>query len=142
VKALASGVILATGYMHVMPDSFDDLTSECLPDHPWRKFPFTTFIAMLSAILTLIVDSFSVSFFKRKLAPAATANTSNSLEAGERMKLEHGDVHGHNSHAHDGKMVDAEQLLRYRVVAQVSLRFNMKARVYIVVLVLRSLINI
>ncbi|CAJ1932600.1 unnamed protein product [Sphenostylis stenocarpa] len=41
-KALSSDVILATGYMHVMPESFNDLTSGCLPEHPWRKFPFTT----------------------------------------------------------------------------------------------------
>lgn len=55
VKAFASGVILATGYMHVLPDSFDDLRSECLPEKPWQKFPFTTFIAMLAAIFTLMV---------------------------------------------------------------------------------------
>ncbi|GKV29076.1 hypothetical protein SLEP1_g38047 [Rubroshorea leprosula] len=41
-KAFASGVILATGYMHVLPDSFNDLMSPCLPENPWRKFPFTT----------------------------------------------------------------------------------------------------
>ncbi|XP_025801630.1 fe(2+) transport protein 1-like [Panicum hallii] len=31
VKAFASGVILATGYMNVLPDSFNNLTSPCLP---------------------------------------------------------------------------------------------------------------
>ncbi|XVE91707.1 hypothetical protein REPUB_Repub01dG0034100 [Reevesia pubescens] len=34
VKAFASGVILATGYMHVLPDSFNDLMSDCLPEYP------------------------------------------------------------------------------------------------------------
>ncbi|CAJ1932618.1 unnamed protein product [Sphenostylis stenocarpa] len=121
VKALSSGVILATGYMHVMPDSFNDLTSGCLPEHPWRKFPFTTFIAMLSAILTLVIDSFSISFFRKKLAAANSANGSGtaSIEAGERKEVElfgDGDVHGHA--IRDAKKVDAEQLLRYRVVAQ------------------------
>ncbi|KAF8681742.1 hypothetical protein HU200_045179 [Digitaria exilis] len=41
VKAFASGVILATGYMHVLPDSFNNLTSPCLPQKPWAEFPFT-----------------------------------------------------------------------------------------------------
>ncbi|CAJ1931753.1 unnamed protein product [Sphenostylis stenocarpa] len=131
VKAFASGVILATGYMHVMPDSFQYLTSECLPERPWRKFPFTTFIAMVSAVLTLAIDSYSISFFKKKLA-ATTANGSGSLETGEGKEAElfdHGDghdlhAHGHglDLHAHangDTTNVDAEQLLRNRVVAQV-----------------------
>ncbi|XP_014506179.1 fe(2+) transport protein 1-like [Vigna radiata var. radiata] len=124
VKAFASGVILATGYMHVLPDSFEDLTSVCLPERPWRKFPFTTFIAMLSAVLTLVVDSYCISFFKKKLAAtAANANGSASLEAGERKEVEvcgHG--HGNDVTAHadrDANIVDAGQLLRYRVVAQV-----------------------
>lgn len=131
VKAFASGVILATGYMHVLPDSFEDLTSVCLPERPWRKFPFTTFIAMLSAVLTLVVDSYCISFFKKKLAAtAANANGSASLEAGERKEVEvcgHG--HGNDVTAHadrDANIVDAGQLLRYRVVAQVSYLFNFK----------------
>uniref|UniRef100_A0A3Q7E950 Uncharacterized protein n=1 Tax=Solanum lycopersicum TaxID=4081 RepID=A0A3Q7E950_SOLLC len=66
VKAFASGVILATGYMHVLPDSFDCLISDCLPENPWRKFPFTTFVAMISAILTLSIDSYAMSCFKKK----------------------------------------------------------------------------
>ncbi|EHA8591416.1 Fe(2) transport protein 1 [Cocos nucifera] len=68
VKAFASGVILATGYMHVLPDSFDDLSSQCLPDRPWHKFPFTTFVAMLSALFTLSVDSLMMSLRGRRKA--------------------------------------------------------------------------
>ncbi|GJU51765.1 probable zinc transporter 10 [Tanacetum coccineum] len=45
VKAFASGIILATGFMHVLPDSFDMLRSSCLADNPWHKFPFTGFYA-------------------------------------------------------------------------------------------------
>lgn len=55
VKAFSSGVVLSTGYMHVLPDSFDDLTSSCLPESPWQNFPFTAFVAMLSAVFTLMV---------------------------------------------------------------------------------------
>ncbi|CAL5202355.1 unnamed protein product [Lathyrus oleraceus] len=116
IKAFACGVILATGYMHVMPDSFADLTSPCLPQHPWHKFPFTTFIAMISAIFTLMVDSFSLSYFKKKLPVSSSVN---NLETTKELELGH--VHGHGLAIANGheKNVNAEQLLRYRVVAQV-----------------------
>ncbi|KAK7275077.1 hypothetical protein RIF29_16184 [Crotalaria pallida] len=121
VKAFASGVILATGYMHVMPDSYEDLTSPCLPDHPWQKFPFTAFIAMLSAIFTLMVDSFCIHYFKKKYNLASSSSQA-VVAAAESKELEHiGDGHGHgNGNGIGGdKVVSGEQLLRYRVVAQV-----------------------
>ncbi|KAL4650442.1 hypothetical protein ACB092_01G088600 [Castanea dentata] len=62
IKAFTSGVILATGYMHVLLDSFPCLESNCLPDHPWKKFPFSTFVAMLPALLTLKLDSLAMSY--------------------------------------------------------------------------------
>lgn len=126
VKAFASGVILATGYMHVMPDSFDDLTSDCLPDHPWHKFPFTTFIAMLSAVFTLMVDSFSISYFKKKLNLSSSDNAVEASGGGggdraEPKELVHvGHGLGHENGVGHDKSVNAEQLLRYRVVAQVN----------------------
>ncbi|ESQ39611.1 hypothetical protein EUTSA_v10001181mg [Eutrema salsugineum] len=46
VKCFASGIILGTGFMHVLPDSFEMLSSPCLEDDPWHKFPFTGFVAM------------------------------------------------------------------------------------------------
>ncbi|TYH89777.1 hypothetical protein ES332_A13G005700v1 [Gossypium tomentosum] len=101
VKAFASGVILATGYMHVLPDSFDDLMSDCLPENPWRKFPFTTFVAMLSAIVTLMVDSFAMSVYRKHHAKNGDVQTEN---------------HGHEHH---GVMNEKSQLLRHRVIAQV-----------------------
>ncbi|KAK1325032.1 Zinc transporter 5 [Acorus calamus] len=36
VKAFAAGVILATGLIHILPDSFESLTSPCLNEHPWQ----------------------------------------------------------------------------------------------------------
>ncbi|GFS36842.1 zinc transporter 10 precursor [Actinidia rufa] len=66
VKSFASGIILATGFMHVLPDSFDMLSSQCLPEQPWHKFPFTGFVAMLSAIVTLMVDSLATSLYSQK----------------------------------------------------------------------------
>ncbi|TVU45773.1 hypothetical protein EJB05_05275, partial [Eragrostis curvula] len=66
VKAFASGVILGTGYMHVLPDSFRDLTSSCLPERLWAQFPFVAFVAMLAALFTLIIDSLMLSFHSRR----------------------------------------------------------------------------
>ncbi|XP_060201052.1 fe(2+) transport protein 1-like [Lycium barbarum] len=118
VKAFASGVILATGYMHVLPDSFDCLRSDCLQENPWRKFPFTTFVAMLSAILTLSVDSYAMSYFKKYKLESAEGNggrdyVHNNVKM-ESQNFDNSQVHG------EAKCDDkASQLLRYRVVAQV-----------------------
>lgn len=48
-KAFAAGVILATGFVHMLPDAQEALTDDCLPKMPWSKFPFSGFIAMLAA---------------------------------------------------------------------------------------------
>ncbi|KAH1030380.1 hypothetical protein J1N35_042554 [Gossypium stocksii] len=116
VKAFASGVILATGYMHVLPDSFDDLMSDCLPENPWRKFPFTTFVAMLSAIVTLMVDSFAMSVYRKHHAKALMAGDGTDV-----ARLENGDVQIENhGHEHHGVMNEkSQQLLRHRVIAEV-----------------------
>ncbi|KAK1309885.1 Zinc transporter 1 [Acorus calamus] len=37
VRASAGGVILATRFIHVLPDTFENLTSPCLDDHPWSS---------------------------------------------------------------------------------------------------------
>ncbi|KEH35204.1 ZIP metal ion transporter family protein [Medicago truncatula] len=44
-KEAFAGVILATGFIHVLPDAFENLTSPCLKEHPWGDFPFTGFVA-------------------------------------------------------------------------------------------------
>ncbi|KAK1437757.1 hypothetical protein QVD17_03555 [Tagetes erecta] len=114
VKAFASGIILATGFMHVLPDSFDMLRSSCLADNPWQKFPFTGFVAMLSAIFTLMVDSMATSMYTRN-------NNAIAAEAGEPRDQEMsngGGMHFHG-HSHGQKSAIGQQLLRYRVVAMV-----------------------
>ncbi|KAL8459277.1 hypothetical protein ACS0TY_036675 [Phlomoides rotata] len=65
IKAFATGVILATGFMHILPDAFRTLTSPCLNKSPWRKFPFSGFIAMVSSIGTLTVDTLATNFYKK-----------------------------------------------------------------------------
>ncbi|XP_043688935.1 fe(2+) transport protein 1-like [Telopea speciosissima] len=112
VKAFASGVILATGYMHVLPDSFDCLRSPCLPENPWKKFPFTTFVAMLSALVTLMIDSFAMSYHKKHSMGPTIRNAevnrinSNSDDQNKPLRVK-------------GDEEADSQLLRYRVVAQV-----------------------
>ncbi|KAL2511962.1 zinc transporter 8 precursor [Abeliophyllum distichum] len=66
VNCFAVDIILGTGFMHVLPDSFDMLSSSCLKENPWHKFPFTGFVAMLSALITLIVDSMATSIYSKK----------------------------------------------------------------------------
>ncbi|XP_052202802.1 fe(2+) transport protein 1-like [Diospyros lotus] len=125
VKAFASGVILGTGFMHVLPDSFDMLSSSCLKEHPWHKFPFTGFVAMLSALVTLMVDALGTSIYTKRnssdVIPENNDGASRELELGSGAVQFHGG-HGHHHHHHQGapkEGADAKTLLRYRVVAMV-----------------------
>ncbi|CAI0544453.1 unnamed protein product [Linum tenue] len=117
VKAFASGIILATGFMHVLPDSFDMLSSTCLPDSPWHKFPFTGFVAMLSALVTLMVDSIATSFYSGKLNKTAAGDgaVEGDREMGNAVVPHHGHHHGVKVSNDDG----AKQLMRYKVIAMV-----------------------
>ncbi|KAJ6431972.1 hypothetical protein OIU84_019279 [Salix udensis] len=123
VKAFASGVILATGYMHVLPDSFNALMSNCLPVNPWKKFPFTTFVAMLSAILTLMTDSFAMSYYKKHGINRKGGGVDGEKEKNGERELgcvENGGLHvGHCDELNDGSNDKDSMLLRNRVVAQV-----------------------
>ncbi|XP_073275975.1 zinc transporter 4, chloroplastic-like [Primulina huaijiensis] len=65
-KAFAAGVILATGFVHMLPDAISSLTSPCLPEIPWSKFPFSGFIAMMAALATLSADFIGTQFYARK----------------------------------------------------------------------------
>lgn len=65
-KAFAAGVILATGFVHMLSDASSALTDKCLPEFPWSKFPFTGFFAMVSALLTLLVDFVGTQYYERK----------------------------------------------------------------------------
>lgn len=65
-KAFAAGVILATGFVHMLPDATSALTDSCLPKYPWSKFPFSGFFAMISALATLLVDFVGTQYYERK----------------------------------------------------------------------------
>ncbi|XP_006362610.1 probable zinc transporter 10 [Solanum tuberosum] len=118
VKAFAAGIILATGFMHVLPDSFDMLSSSCLKENPWHKFPFTGFVAMLSAIVTMAIDSIATSLYSKKHR-AGLVNPENG-----GVDQEMGAVNSGHSHHHHGSFstkdgVEGTKLLRYRVIAMV-----------------------
>ncbi|KAJ0081643.1 hypothetical protein Patl1_11792 [Pistacia atlantica] len=125
VKSFAAGIILATGFMHVLPDSFDMLSSSCLEDNPWHKFPFTGFVAMLSAIVTLMVDSLATSIYSEK----CNAGGGVVIPEGERDEelaaapQSFGHMHGHSHHLDQTKTAGSvgSQLMRYRVIAMVWL---------------------
>lgn len=65
-KAFAGGVILATGFVHMLPDATSALTDVCLPKYPWSKFPFAGFIAMMATLVTLFVDFAATQYYERK----------------------------------------------------------------------------
>lgn len=90
IKAFASGVILATGYMHLLPESFDNLNSPCLPENPWSNFPFTAFIVMISAVFTLMVDSYMLTFFNRKKGRCNHVSPND-----ESSPISHHHIHAH-----------------------------------------------
>ncbi|KAL0791060.1 hypothetical protein Bca101_007306 [Brassica carinata] len=107
VKCFASGIILGTGFMHVLPDSFEMLSSQCLEENPWHKFPISGFLAMLSGLITLVIDSMATSLYTSKHAAGI---------------VPHGHGHGPGNDVtlptKDGDSGSA-QLLRYRVIAMV-----------------------
>lgn len=66
-KAFAAGVILATGFVHMLPDATSSLTDTCLPKF-WSSFPFSGFIAMMAALVTLLADFVGTQYYERKQA--------------------------------------------------------------------------
>ncbi|PPS15633.1 hypothetical protein GOBAR_AA04956 [Gossypium barbadense] len=73
-KAFAAGVILATGFVHMLAGGTEALTNPCLPEYPWSKFPFPGFFAMVASLVTLLVDFVGTQYYERKqgLAKAST----------------------------------------------------------------------
>ncbi|KAG1338065.1 zinc transporter 8-like [Cocos nucifera] len=119
IKAFAAGVILATAFIHILPESFERLTSPCLDEHPWQDFPFAAFIAMVSAIATLMVDTVATSYFGRPGIRKPDQRGMGDAEQGAAH------VHVHAMHGHHHGPVDVvvdggpDEILRHRVISQV-----------------------
>jgi zinc transporter 1/2/3 len=65
-KAFAAGVILATGFVHMLSSGSEALSDPCLPEYPWAKFPFCGFFAMMASLVTLLVDFVGTQYYERK----------------------------------------------------------------------------
>ncbi|CAI0401460.1 unnamed protein product [Linum tenue] len=75
IKAFAAGVILATGFVHILPDAFASLSSPCVKENPWARFPFPGLFAMVAAVMTMMIDTFATSYYKRTIKPLVAALT-------------------------------------------------------------------
>ncbi|XP_054816708.1 zinc transporter 1-like isoform X1 [Prosopis cineraria] len=125
VKAFAAGVILSTGFVHILPEALKSLTSPCLKDSPWHKFPFTGFVAMVSSIGTLMVDSLATGYYKRRHFNSKQVSTDEEkLGDGELADHIHMHTHATHGHAHGsaeryGEGPVAAELIRHRIISQV-----------------------
>ncbi|XWS10460.1 hypothetical protein CRYUN_Cryun39dG0081200 [Craigia yunnanensis] len=123
VKAFAAGVILATGFIHILPEAFESLTSPCLEESPWRKFPFTGFVAMMSAIGTLMVDAFATGYYKRQHFSKHKQVKADEEQAGQHAGHVHIHTHATHGHGHGSASPSEElvfsELIRQRIISQV-----------------------
>ncbi|KAJ8765951.1 hypothetical protein K2173_020467 [Erythroxylum novogranatense] len=133
IKAFAAGVILSTGFVHILPDAYENLTNPCLSKNPWQKFPFTGLIAMLSAILTMTIDAFATSYYTRThlINKATPENDDDHYQGDVELRGQHeGHLHVHthatHGHAHGGifasdgsNQTQSSDLFRHRIVSQV-----------------------
>ncbi|XP_019183247.1 PREDICTED: zinc transporter 5-like [Ipomoea nil] len=131
IKAFAAGVILSTGFVHILPDAFQTLTSPLLKDtNPWAKFPFSGLIALTASIATLMVDTLAMSFFRKKMMhfdktklPQVSADEE---EAKDAAAADHMHRHGAAAAAvyldpppSNNELVHLSDRIRQRVVSQV-----------------------
>ncbi|XP_078175985.1 zinc transporter 3-like [Carex rostrata] len=134
VKSFAAGVILATGMVHILPDAFNGLTSHCLvketSNGPWHKFPVAGFVAMTSAIVTMMIDSAATSYYKRSHFSKARPLDEEEMEGDPaggahagHLHATHGPVHSHGQSDMVGGLLPEgltdDTLLRHRVISQV-----------------------
>ncbi|KAM3407848.1 hypothetical protein ACQJBY_001282 [Aegilops geniculata] len=145
-KAFAAGVILATGFVHMLHDAEHALSNPCLPAAPWRRFPFPGFVAMLAALATLVLDVLVTRFYETKhraevarvkadaAAALAAASTSASdeditvvtvVESEHKVPLLQAHSHSHaQSHGHElvqpqGREGEVSEHVRSVVVSQI-----------------------
>uniref|UniRef100_J3MF49 Uncharacterized protein n=1 Tax=Oryza brachyantha TaxID=4533 RepID=J3MF49_ORYBR len=101
--AFAAGVILATGFVHMLHDAEHALSNPCLPASPWRRFPFPGFVAMLAALATLVVDFVGTHFYERKHREKAEAAAAATAQEAAAALLEDGALSGTMATAGDGE---------------------------------------
>ncbi|KEH24870.1 putative zinc/iron permease [Medicago truncatula] len=114
VKAFAAGVILATGFIHILPDAFEALTSPCISEKPWKLFPFSGFVTMVAAIGTLIMEALIMGYHKRSEMKKAQPLDEND----ETHHSDNGSSHVHNFSIASDRL-DSTNRLRYTIVSQI-----------------------
>ncbi|CAK8534670.1 unnamed protein product [Lathyrus sativus] len=125
IKAFAAGVILATGFIHILPEAFESLNSPCINEKPWGDFPLAGLVAMLSSIGTLMVDSFASSFYQRRHFNNSSKQVSHEDEEMGDDHVGHIHVHTHATHGHthgstnSSHDVISSELIRQRIISQV-----------------------
>ncbi|KAL4318343.1 hypothetical protein GQ457_18G020740 [Hibiscus cannabinus] len=122
IKAFAAGVILATAFVHILPDGYESLSSPCLSEKPWGVFPFPGFLAMVSAIATMMIETFATSFFKKSHFNKALPTNGDEEMSGDHEGHVHVHVHTHATHGSAVVPQDSESshhLIRQRVISQV-----------------------
>ncbi|XP_059451133.1 zinc transporter 5-like [Corylus avellana] len=113
IKVFAAGVILSTGFIHMLLDAFKSLTSSCLDKKPWQTFAFTGFVAMTSAILTLMVDAFAKSYYR---SSSFNSDAQGGVEDAEKAGDMHIHAHAHAMHAYGpASFVDDSTSLSKRI---------------------------
>ncbi|XP_074312531.1 zinc transporter 5-like isoform X2 [Silene latifolia] len=124
IKSFAAGVILSTGFIHILPDAFESLSNPCLKDNPWANFPFTGLAAMVGAIGTLMIDALATSHYRKVHTSGVhgVAIDEEKFDGGHVHLATHGHSHGGPSSA--TAIVEPEGLseldrLRYKVTSQV-----------------------
>ncbi|KAJ7285439.1 hypothetical protein O6H91_05G008700 [Diphasiastrum complanatum] len=131
IKAFAAGVVLATGFVHVLPDAFQCLHSRCLPRKPWSSFPFAGFIAMLASLFTLLLEVLGTAYYESRQPREGVIATSNDVVSGKSdvVSLDVFDssnicddspgLGGLHQHTFDREQQTASASLRYTVISQV-----------------------
>ncbi|XP_056841907.1 probable zinc transporter 12 isoform X1 [Raphanus sativus] len=117
VKAFAAGVILATGFVHILPDATESLKSPCIGEEPpWGNFPMTGLVAMAGAILTMLIESFASGCLNRSRLEKEAKTLPVSTDGG----MEVGSAHTHASQGHShGSFLVPQDDLRKRIVTQI-----------------------
>ncbi|KAI3741210.1 hypothetical protein L1987_58880 [Smallanthus sonchifolius] len=118
IKAFAAGVILATGFIHILPDAFESLTSPCLKEHPWGDFPFTGFVAMVATILTLLFETSSAAYQLRSQSEKLVGGHGDEEQNPRHISQVAAHTHATHGHTH-GSISGLSQVDRYRIVSKV-----------------------
>ncbi|KAL9247337.1 hypothetical protein vseg_020779 [Gypsophila vaccaria] len=121
IKAFAAGVILSTGFIHILPDAFESLSNPCLKENPWANFPFTGLAAMVGAIGSLMIDSIATKHYRN--VHGGGHGHGHGVAIDEEKFEGHVQLHGQSHGAvavvpEEGQLTELDRL-RYKVTSQV-----------------------